>query len=261
MFKRLFGWALIAAFGAVLVMGATPASAETGIVVLHGKGGKNLGKAPTKILARVLEEKGFLVAAPDMPWQADRIFDKTLDEAMTEIDGIVADLKSRGADKIVIAGHSLGANVAIAYGARREGLAGIAAMAPGHVPEVWGGRIAGDLARAREMVAAGKGGEKADFDDFNQGRTTTYSLTANIYLSWYDPDGDAVIPKNAAKLKPGTPLLWIVGEQDRMAERGETYAFAKAPPHPKSSYQVIGGGHKATPKKGRKEILQWLKGL
>ena len=44
-------------------------------------------------------------------------------------------------------------------------------------------------------------------------------------------------------------------------ERGKEYAFAKAPAHDKSAYDVIGGGHKATPTKGKKEIITWLKGL
>ncbi len=239
----------------------TPAPAETGIVIMHGKGGKNMKKAPTQILARFLRDKGFIVAAPDMPWQASRIFDKTLEGAMAEIDGIVAELKSDGADKIVIAGHSLGANAALAYGARRDGLAGIIAMAPGHVPELWASRFADDIAKARAMVDAGNGNDSADFSDINQGRTTTFSMAAKHYLSWYDPDGEAVMPKNAASLKPGTPLLWIVGEKDRMADRGEAYAFAKAPAHPKNRYEVIGGGHGATPKKGKGNILKWLKGL
>lgn len=258
---RRFGVALLVAV--VLVAGTppAPAMAETGIVLMHGKGIKNKRKAPTKILARFLEGKGFLVAAPDMPWQASRIFDKTVDEAMAEIDDIVADLKARGADRIVVAGHSLGANAAIAYGARRAGLVGVIAIAPGHSPELWRKRFGADIARARAMVDAGKGDERADFGDINQGKTKTFSMGAKYYLSWYDPDGEAVMPTNAANLKPGTPLLWIVGSQDRMADRGEDYAYAKAPAHPKSSYQVIGGGHAATPKKGKGEILRWLKGL
>ena len=261
MTKFLAAILMTAATYAVSLAGPTTALAETGIVIMHGKGGKNMQKAPTQILARFLRDKGFIVAAPNMPWQADRIFDKTLEEAMIEIDGIVAELKSDGADKIVIAGHSLGANAALAYGARRDGLAGIIAMAPGHVPELWASRFADDVAKARAMVDAGNGDEEPEFNDINQGKTTTFLMPAKNYLSWYDPDGEAVMPKSAARLKPGTPLMWIVGEQDRMAGFGEAYAFAKAPAHPNSRYEVIGGGHGATPKKGKGKILKWLKGL
>lgn len=258
---KRFAVVLLAAVA--LAVGYPPASvqAQTGVVLMHGKGSKNGAKAPTKILARFLESKGFLVAAPDMPWHASRIFDKTVEESMAEIDAIVAELRARGADRIVVGGHSLGANAALAYGARRDGLAGIMAIAPGHVPEIWRGKVAGDIARARDMVQASKGGETGGFVDFNQGRKATLTMAAKDYLSWYAPDGDAVMPVNAANLKPGTPLLWIVGDKDGMADRGEAYAFARAPAHPSSSYQVIGGGHRATPMKGKGEILRWLKGL
>ena len=259
--KLIFAVTIVLALGLVFAVTPSPAQAEIGIVIMHGKGGENLGKSPTRILALFLQEKGFIVSAPDMPWQADRIFDKTVEETMAEIDGIVAELKSEGAERIVVAGHSFGANVAIAYGARREGLAGVIAMALGHIPEIWSNRFAKDVAKARTMVEAGNGDNRADFNDVNQGKKTTFNMKAKYYLSWYDPDGQAVMPKNAAILKPGTPLMWIIGELDGMAERGEGYAYAKVPTHSNSKYEVIGGGHGATPKKGKGEILKWLKDL
>ena len=111
------------------------------------------------------------------------------------------------------------------------------------------------------MVAAGKGGDEGEFKDSNQGRSSTLSTTAEIYLSWFDAEGPAVMPINAGNLKAGTPLMWIISENDGMAERGEDYAFAKGPAHDKNAYVVIGGGHKATPTKGAKKIIRWLKGL
>lgn len=238
-----------------------PARAELGVVIMHGKGSQNGDGAPTKVLAQFLENKGFIVAAPDMPWQAERLFDKTLDESMAEIDAIVAELKERGADRVVIAGHSLGANAALAYGARRGGLAGIVAIAPGHIPEIWGKRFADDVATAHAMIDAGKGAEKGNFRDFNQGKETTLSMPARNYLSWYDPAGEEVMPENAAALKDGVPLLVIVGEDDPLSKRGQAYIFDKAPANSKSRYIVIDGGHMATPKKGKIEILNWLNGL
>ncbi len=256
------------AFAALFISGfmvlaiSPPAFADQiGVVIMHGKGGKNMRKAPTKILARFLEDESFLVTAPDMPWQRDRIYDKDVNETMAEIDEAVAELKSEGADRIVVAGHSLGANAAIAYAARRDGLAGVIAIAPGHTPEFWADRFGADVARARAMVEAGNGEDEDDFNDLNQGEDFARTVKARIYLSWFDPDGDAVMPKNAANIRPGTPLMWIVGKDDSMADQGEDYAFAKAPEQAKNNYVVIGGGHRATPKKGKREIAEWLNGL
>lgn len=236
---------------------------EIGVVLMHGKGGTARPRSPVGILKSALEDAGILVTAPDMPWHRERIFDKSFEESMKEIDEAVAWLRDEGATKIVVGGHSIGANAALGYGARREGLAGILAIAPGHIPETdgWAKYFAEDVARAKKMVAEGNGDDDADFSDIDQGRKSTLNLKAAIYLSWFDPEGPAVMPKNAAALKPGTALYWIVGDRDIIAARGKDYVFAKAPAHPKSEYVVIGGGHKATPKKGKKEIIKWLKGL
>ena len=97
--------------------------------------------------------------------------------------------------------------------------------------------------------------------DRNQGKNFEFSTSASIYLSWFQPLGPASMANNVSNLKPNTPLLWIIGRKDRMYDRGEEYAFSSAPSHPNNEYVVIGGGHKATPKKGKKEILGWLNNL
>lgn len=242
-----------------------PAEAQEkiGVVLMHGKGGTAMERSPVGKLASKLENAGFLVIAPDMPWSRSRGFDKTHKDSMAEIDEAVEDLKSDGATKIVVGGHSIGANAALAYGATRGGLAGVLAIAPGHIVDIeaFQNNMGSDYKRARKMIAAGKGDEEGEFKDYNQGRASTFFATADIYQSWFDPDGPANMPVNAANLKPGTPLMWIVGGNDRIVERGEEYVFAKAPAHDKSAYVVIGGGHGATPSKGKTEIIDWLKGL
>jgi len=244
---------------------ATPIHAgETiGIVLMHGKAGTTKPKSPIGVLASFLEDKGILVSTPEMPWSRDRILEKSYEDSMAEIDDAVNELKGNGATKIVVGGHSMGANAAIGYGARREGLAGIVAMAPGHIPEdeSYQSYLENDWKRAMAMVDAGKGDESAAFNDRNQGEMSKIDATAAVYLSWFDPNGPAVMPKNTAALKPGTPLMWIVGEKDGMYDRGEGYAFNKVPAHDNNAYVVVPGGHKATPKKGKKEILNWLKRL
>ena len=102
---------------AVLVLGGTPqksfsASNDVGVILMHGKGGTAGERSSIGKLAESLESEGFIVLAPDMPWHELRIWDKSFDESMVEIDGYVAELKSKGAKKIVVGGQSLGANAA-----------------------------------------------------------------------------------------------------------------------------------------------------
>lgn len=255
---------------AVVVLIASPQHTATardylGIILLHGKGSTALPKTPTGQLADALDRAGFIVLTPDMPWSRSRIWDGSFDQAMAEIDKYVRELKRKGANRIVVGGLSLGANAALGYGARRNGLAGILAIAPGHVPELRGfqSRMGHDYRRAAELVANGKGDKFYEFKDFNQGRTSEVRAKAKDYLSWYDPRGQAVMPKNAANLKPGTPLMWIIGKKDVMLKfgRGRNYAFDRAPAHPKSIYVEVNGGHRVTAQNGQDEIITWLKGL
>ncbi|MEC9368409.1 MAG: alpha/beta hydrolase [Pseudomonadota bacterium] len=238
--------------------------ARVGVVLMHGKGSTALPKSPVGKLAAALEGSGILVAIPDMPWSKTRNLAKDHDDSMLEIDEAVAGLKAQGAALIVVGGHSMGGNAALGYGARREGLAGVMVLAGGHVPDVEGyqKRLDHDWKRAAAMVARGEGDRVGQFQDNDQNRKFTITTKARDYLSWFSPDGPAAFPKNAAALKPGTPLLWVVGTQDFMFKRGEGYAFARAPKHANSLYLVInGGGHIDSVETATPQIIEWLKAL
>lgn len=245
---------------------AAPARAQNqdlagyGIVLLHGKGG-----TPTSMiegLSETLRKNGAAVEAPELPWSARRIYDATYDQAMAEIDVAVEKLKKAGATRIVVAGHSLGANAALGYAARREGLAAVVAMAPGHLPEAWALRLRtkGAIARAKKLIEAGRGDIPDSFPDLAQGLPYSVRATPNVYLSMFDPEGPAVMPKNAAAMG-AVPLLWVVGVIDPMFFHGRDYAFDPGAKHPKSKYLVIAGGHLDTPFQARRAVVEWLKSL
>ena len=76
-----------------------------------------------------------------------------------------------------------------------------------------------------------------------------------------DPAGSAVMPKNAKALRPGTPLLWVIGTDDPMYQRGQSYVFDKAPTNPANKYVVVKSNHLNTPSDAVPEIIAWLKAL
>lgn len=231
-----------------------------GVILLHGKGG--VPGAMMEGFGEALKKAGAIIEEPEMPWSHNRIYDATYEQAMAEIDLAVQKLKTRGATRIVVAGHSLGANAAIGYAARRDGLAGVIALAPGHLPEAWALRLhtKGAISRAKEMIAAGKGDVPMSFPDLAQGIPFHVKATPNVYLSMFDPDGPAPIPKNAAMMPP-IPLLWVVGIADPIFFHGKDYAFDLAAKNPKSKYQVIAGAHLTTPFQARNSAVEWLKSL
>lgn len=265
--------AILAAFSLTLLLAFAPELAGTqasaqqakplagfGIVVLHGKGGSP--KTGIEALVEALKAAGALVEAPELPWSARRIYDATYDQAMGEIDVAVEKLKKAGATRIAVIGHSLGANAAIGYAARRPGLAAVVALAPGHLPEAWAlrTRTGSAIARAKKLIADGKGDVRISFPDLAQGIPFSVQATPEVYLSMFDPEGPAVMPKNAAAMGP-VPFLWIAGIADPIVFHGKDYVFSLGGKHPKSRYMVTPSMHLSTPFQSRGTIIDWLKGL
>ena len=236
---------------------AAAAPNEVGVVILHGKGGSPTGYVSE--LAAALEKKGYLVAAPIMPWARDRIYDASFEASLGEIDREVAGLRAKGAKLVAVAGHSLGANVALGYAASRSGVDAVITLAAAHSPEsaAFARRLGAEVARARGLVADGRGKEKQRFSELNQGNAMSVTATAEVYLSWVDPDGPAVMPKSAAAFKAPTPLLVVNASGDRTGG-GKDYVFDRAPPHPKSRYVVVSGDHFGAPTAATEEVAQWL---
>ena len=235
-----------------------------GIVYLHGKAAWP-GTLNGGILS-ALEDEGALVAKPEMPWSFHRRYAATYDQAMAEIDTAVAGLKAKGASRIVVIGHSLGANAAIGYAARHPELAGLVALAPGHLPEAdpLRSHVSEAVAHAKQLIAAGQGDVPQTFPDMAQGIPFTATATPVVYLSMFDPDGPAVIPKNIAAMAAATrpmPLLWVVGKLDPIDRRGPEYAFNADAKNPKSKYVEVFAGHLTTPLAARKQVVEWIKSL
>jgi alpha-beta hydrolase superfamily lysophospholipase len=238
---------------------AQGAQGDVGVVLLHGKNGTPAGSI--KELGAALQSAGFPVVTPTMPWGADRIYSASYEDALVEIDHEVQGLKQRGAKLVAVAGHSLGANAAIGYAAWTQADA-IIALAPAHYPDLPGmkDRVAPDVSRARDLVAAGQGRLKQTFADLNQDTVLQVTATPEVYLTWLDPDGPAVMPRNAASFATPTPLLVVIGAAERTA-RWRRYFFDRAPAHPNSQFTAVPGGHREVPEMAIPVVAQWLRDL
>ena len=241
------------------------APATTGVVLMHGAlDGHGNWIAPLK---KQLLAAGFRVATPELPWSEGREYDRSYQEMLDQVATEVKGLQQRGASRVVVAGHSFGANAALGYAAIRGGVAGVAVIAPGQMPDAPALQaiVGASVAKARQMVAAGAGGKKDFFKDFLQwhGNLNGAYTTAANYLSYFDPNGDAVFPKNAARLNPQIALLWIdpaKNDNDTIIV-GRAYAFDKAPHNPLSRYVVSASGHIDAPAASASLVVEWLKCL
>lgn len=238
---------------------AQAADRACAVVLMHGKWGN-----PQAIgfFGRRLEP-ACTVKSIDMPWSARRGYDVPYPQALEQIADEVRQFRAQGFRRVLLAGHSFGANAALAYMAQHGDADGVIALAPGHSPAAAYrrgiGREAVDEARAK--VAAGEGAAMLTMADLNQGQTRNVRMRADVLLSYFDPEGLGHMPGTAERFKKAVPLLWVIGTQDPLYPAGEAFAYAKAPPHPASRYLVVEAGHVNTPDVAVEQVKGWIAGL
>jgi pimeloyl-ACP methyl ester carboxylesterase len=231
-----------------------------GAVLLHDKNGmpEKGGLVETE---RLLRNVGVLIDFPELPWSRKRGFDATFQQALVEIGMAVQELRLNGATRIALVGHGLGANAALAYAASRGGVDALVCLAPSHDPERHREVFLPDVRKARNMLSAGSGDVRSQFMDVLQDKNYDLSTTAEVYLSYNDPDGEAVMPRSAAAIKTPVPILWVGGLKDPLVHLGRSYAFSKAPSHPKSSYEEVVADHAHVPSVAAPLVAQWVRSL
>ena len=117
-------------------------------------------------------------------------------------------------------------------------------------------QVAESVARARAIVVAGNGDQRASFTDLNIRGPFPVDTTAAIYLSFFDPNGPSNMLDNVSRLRE--PLLWDAGTADR-TQPGPGYAFARAPANPLNRYVTVNADHLGTPTAAREAALTWLR--
>lgn len=198
----------------------------------------------------------------EMPWSERRNYDATYLQALDEIAAQVRALRAEGYQRVVLAGHSFGANAAMAYMATQGDADAVVALAPGHSPGFTYARDIGKAAvdRARALVADGQGDEMLSMDDANQGQRKSVRMRAAVLLSYFDPQGLGHMPATAAAFRKPVPFLWAIGTGDPLVRGGQAFAFDRAPTHPASRYLEYEGGHGDID--GLAEpVLQWIQAL
>lgn len=256
---RLLAAGLVTWMAACLAPAALAQTRPCAMLLMHGKWGQ-----PNNLAAfgRQMEPACDTLSV-EMPWSRRRNYDQPYPVAMAEIAGQVKALRDKGYVRVLLAGHSFGANAALAYMATRGDADGVIALAPGHSPEAMYRRGIGRAAvdQARQMVAEGKGAEMLDMEDFNQGKSRMVRMRADVLLSYFDPEGLGHMPLSASGFKKAVPFLWVIGTKDPLFPAGAAYAFDKAPAHPASHYLAVEADHMGTPEVAAAQVLEWVRAL
>lgn len=233
-------------------------SPRIGIVIMHGKGG-----SPTRHvsdLASSLEGKGYLVANLEMPWSGRRNYDVNVSAAVKEVESALDMLRSKGAQKLFVAGHSQGGVFAIYLGTKQS-LDGIIAIAPGGNVgnSTFREKLGDSVELARKLIAEGKGDEKTRFSDY-EGAKGIYPIltTPSLYVSWFDPDGAMNQTAALKNMNPQVPILFIAPTGDYPGLRNlKNQLFSLLPKNPLSKLYEPNSSHLDAPSASRDEIMRW----
>jgi len=237
---------------------AGPNPVQMGIVLMHGKGG-----APTRLvadLAASLESRGWLVANLEMPWSGRRDYDVEVGAAEREVETALQGLREKGAQKLFVAGHSQGGVFALYFGGRHV-LDGVIAIAPGgNVGNpLFREKLGDTIASARQLVAEGKGDEKARLADY-EGAKGTYPVitTPAIYLTWFDPAGAMNQTLAVQHMKPQVPVLYVAPRNDYPGLlKIKLQMFGALPANPQTQLYEPDASHVGAPSASIQAIVDW----
>ena len=249
---------------ALVIMALPPmAAAETnavkiGVVVMHGKGGSPAGHVSA--LASSLEAQGFLVASLEMPWSGRRNYDVNVHAAEKEVESALDSLRSKGARKLFVAGHSQGGLFALYFGGKHV-VDGVIAIAPGGNvgSPTFREKLGDSVGLARKLIAEGKGDEKTRLADF-EGSKGTYPVTTtpSIYLTWFDPEGAMNEAAAARNVNPGVPVLFIGPTRDYPSlVKVKQQTFDALPKNPSTQLYEPNSSHLDAPSASIKMVVEW----
>lgn len=200
---------------------------------------------------------------PDMPWSISRYLATSVQGAHDEIAAIATRLRARGVERLVIAGHSLGGNMALSYAVERGGVDAVVMLAPGHLPGGGSGGsdpIAVSVGEARRMVAEGRGRELGTFADNQLGRWIQIHARAEDYLTWWDRLGAANMRNTAPRLSPTVPVFMAIGTEDRTWLQELRYTvFPLLPQNPRSRVVAVRADHDDVPTAARGQLRDWMR--
>ena len=211
-------------------------------------------------LASSLEGKGYLVANREMPWSGRRNYDVNVSAAEKEVESALDALRSKGAQRLFVAGHSQGGVFAIYLGGKQS-VDGIIAIAPGgNVGNpTFREKLGESVNLARKLIAEGKGDEKTKFSDY-EGAKGIYPIltTPSLYLSWFDPDGAMNQTTALKSMNPQVPILFIAPTGDYPGLRNlKDQLFSLLPKNPLSKLYEPNSSHLNAPFASRDEIMRW----
>jgi dienelactone hydrolase len=242
--------------GSPAALAPGPHAARVGIVLMHGIGAPAASMEP---LAQRFRQAGWRVANLDLPF-GTAAFSEPVEVGERTVIAAIERLRREGAQRIVLAGFSLGGLFA-AHMAGRTQVDALVAIAPNGGSDMK--KLDDQLARARELIAAGRGQERTTLQDSDVVSPARYDIVGTVptaYVSWFDPAGVMNWGRVWRGLRPGTPVLLVVPTRDLANLRQvKRVLWEGLPPHPANRLYEPRSDHLGAPMASAEESVRWIR--
>ena len=196
-----------------------------------------------------------------MPWSAIKQYDQTYEDLLYTLANKIKEYRQQGFKKIILIGHSFGANCTLVYQSVYGDADILVCVAPGHSPERTHKaqrKRQYQIVKAQTNIATALEQTPITFNDINCERTRDLTVPSNIFYSYFNPAGLANMLMTSKKIKSTRPTLYIEARSD-YCYRGPKEIFDQLPMHPASCYVLINANHVTVIEKAKKNIIEWLK--
>jgi pimeloyl-ACP methyl ester carboxylesterase len=257
MTRRLLSTGILAAlFGRPIPSQAQPKQ-RLGIVLLHGIGATGAAMEP---LAARWRAQGWTVSTPDLPYGGNAAFSRPVAEAERIVREQLHRLRREGAQKVVLAGFSIGGFFA-AHMAGREPVDALVAIAPNGGADMK--QLQDEVARARQLVAQGRGDQPTTMKDGAVVGDDRYDLPGAVpsaWLTWFDPAGAMNWRRVWQALRPGVPVFLVVPTRDLANLRKvKRELWEGLPRDPRHQLYEPRSDHLGAPLASADESIRWIR--
>lgn len=187
-----------------------------GFLLLHGKGsGPRYPACAMTPLYNQMIADGLVVDYAENSWALGKLYQQPFEHSIPEIHQGIDRLAKRGATRIHIVGHSIGANIALFYATQFTNFKSIVCLAPAHNTHLakfnqwslWSRNKA-------QALLDNNNDEVADFIDVAMAEVYITQGRPSAYLSYLNPAGNSVMTRNVQKITQPINLFIGTGTED-----------------------------------------------
>jgi pimeloyl-ACP methyl ester carboxylesterase len=234
-----------------------------GFVLVHGKlsGPCVAEKSPLGQTASQLLQLGCIVDYVDYPWSKSRRFDSTVEQSIIEIDAAICRVRSAGASRIHIIGHSMGSTMLMYYATLNDNFDTLTLLCPAHNTHLEKFQRTTSWCIEQAQIKAAQGIDTPQpYIDFYMSQPVVEYISPTAYVSYFDALGNSNMVVNAAKMLPQS-TLFVIGQLDVNTPSFKELVYDKVA-HVNASYLLMDNEtHHSLATAAVPKILSWIANL